>query len=128
MPLFFFFKVNRQTNKSDWVTLFVFAVVDTNDRFLRKITVGQASTEKGQAREVCMSHKIHACLSYCSSSHPNGVLEVTGEVNRNGAKIPSKDVLAYPHTLGTGFLNKSYKCKRTTKEKVCVLFSRAEIP
>lgn len=28
-------------------------VVDTNDRFLRKITVGQASTEKGQMREVC---------------------------------------------------------------------------
>ncbi|TDH00452.1 hypothetical protein EPR50_G00188640 [Perca flavescens] len=26
-------------------------VVDTNDRFLRKITVGQASTEKGQIRE-----------------------------------------------------------------------------
>uniref|UniRef100_A0A669C8V8 formate--tetrahydrofolate ligase n=1 Tax=Oreochromis niloticus TaxID=8128 RepID=A0A669C8V8_ORENI len=27
-------------------------VVDTNDRFLRKITVGQASSEKGQIREV----------------------------------------------------------------------------
>uniref|UniRef100_A0A8C9V604 formate--tetrahydrofolate ligase n=1 Tax=Scleropages formosus TaxID=113540 RepID=A0A8C9V604_SCLFO len=26
-------------------------VVDTNDRFLRKITIGQASTEKGQARQ-----------------------------------------------------------------------------
>ncbi|KAI3364277.1 hypothetical protein L3Q82_011083 [Scortum barcoo] len=31
-------------------------VVDTNDRFLRKITVGQASTEKGQLREVCSIH------------------------------------------------------------------------
>lgn len=29
-----------------------FPVVDTNDRFLRKITVGQASSEKGQIREV----------------------------------------------------------------------------
>lgn len=29
-----------------------FSVVDTNDRFLRKITVGQASSEKGQIREV----------------------------------------------------------------------------
>lgn len=33
-----------------------FSVVDTNDRFLRKITVGQASTEKGQIREVCSIH------------------------------------------------------------------------
>lgn len=32
---------------------FCFLVVDTNDRFLRKITIGQASTEKGQIREVC---------------------------------------------------------------------------
>lgn len=27
-------------------------VLDTNDRFLRKITIGQSSTEKGFAREV----------------------------------------------------------------------------
>ena len=26
-------------------------VIDTNDRFLRKITVGQSATEKGQTRE-----------------------------------------------------------------------------
>lgn len=29
-----------------------FSVLDTNDRFLRKITVGQANTEKGRVREV----------------------------------------------------------------------------
>lgn len=27
-------------------------VIDTNDRYLRKITVGQSSTEKGHTREV----------------------------------------------------------------------------
>ena len=27
-------------------------VVDTNDRYLRKITIGQSSTEKGHTREV----------------------------------------------------------------------------
>lgn len=27
-------------------------VVDTNDRYLRKITVGESSTEKGHTREV----------------------------------------------------------------------------
>lgn len=31
-------------------------VVDTNDRFLRKITVGQANTEKGHARQVRASY------------------------------------------------------------------------
>lgn len=31
-------------------------VVDTNDRFLRKITVGQAHTEKGHARQVRASN------------------------------------------------------------------------
>ena len=29
-------------------------VVDTNDRYLRKITVGQSPTEKGHTREVWM--------------------------------------------------------------------------
>lgn len=31
------------------------SVVDTNDRFLRKITIGQANTEKGFVRQVCKS-------------------------------------------------------------------------
>ena len=28
-------------------------VVDTNDRYLRKITIGQSATEKGHTRQVC---------------------------------------------------------------------------
>lgn len=43
------------TNEIKTLFSFPFVVVDTNDRFLRKITVGQASTEKGQSREVCGS-------------------------------------------------------------------------
>lgn len=40
-------------------------VIDTNDRFLRKITIGQSPTEKGHTREVLpsMSHKAHVCRS-----------------------------------------------------------------
>uniref|UniRef100_A0A3B5K978 formate--tetrahydrofolate ligase n=1 Tax=Takifugu rubripes TaxID=31033 RepID=A0A3B5K978_TAKRU len=42
-------------------------VVDTNDRFLRKITVGQASTEKGQSREtgfdIAVASEIMAILA-----------------------------------------------------------------
>ena len=32
--------------------VFVCLVIDTNDRFLRKITIGQSATEKGYEREV----------------------------------------------------------------------------
>ncbi|KAG7275348.1 hypothetical protein CRUP_007904 [Coryphaenoides rupestris] len=43
-------------------------IVDTNDRFLRKITVGQASTEKGQTREgpstIAVAGEIMAILGF----------------------------------------------------------------
>uniref|UniRef100_A0A8C6U3Q3 formate--tetrahydrofolate ligase n=1 Tax=Neogobius melanostomus TaxID=47308 RepID=A0A8C6U3Q3_9GOBI len=42
-----FVRLDLDPNKITWQR-----VVDTNDRFLRKITTGQASTEKGQMREV----------------------------------------------------------------------------
>ena len=42
-------------------------VVDTNDRFLRKITIGQAATEKGHAREtgfdIAVASEIMAVLA-----------------------------------------------------------------
>ena len=31
-------------------------VIDTNDRFLRKITIGQSPTEKGHTREASQAH------------------------------------------------------------------------
>lgn len=34
-------------------------VIDTNDRYLRKITIGQSPTEKGHTREV------RSCLCMC---------------------------------------------------------------
>uniref|UniRef100_A0A671WM02 formate--tetrahydrofolate ligase n=1 Tax=Sparus aurata TaxID=8175 RepID=A0A671WM02_SPAAU len=45
-------------------------VLDTNDRFLRKITVGQASTEKGQIREVFV------CISEVKALTESGALAV----------------------------------------------------
>ncbi|XP_061756532.1 monofunctional C1-tetrahydrofolate synthase, mitochondrial isoform X1 [Nerophis ophidion] len=46
-------------------------VVDTNDRFLRKITIGQASTEKGQIREtgfdIAVASEIMAILALADS-------------------------------------------------------------
>jgi len=34
-------------------------VIDTNDRFLRKITIGQSATEKGYTREVHFLYLLH---------------------------------------------------------------------
>lgn len=53
------FKGNRQRGKCSCVWIFfviilyfvLLTVVDTNDRFLRKITIGQSPTEKGYTRE-----------------------------------------------------------------------------
>lgn len=44
--------ITRFAQKNYYFFVLFFPVVDTNDRFLRKITVGQASSEKGQIREV----------------------------------------------------------------------------
>lgn len=60
MPKPYFFQVDIMRLCGKNKLSFCFSVVDTNDRFLRKITVGQASTEKGQIREVC---NIHASFS-----------------------------------------------------------------
>ena len=38
------------------------AVLDTNDRFLRKITIGQSATEKGFTREVDLLFSIYTHL------------------------------------------------------------------
>lgn len=44
-----------QSILADWRSFFSFSVLDTNDRFLRKMTIGQAPTEKGYSRQVCGS-------------------------------------------------------------------------
>lgn len=45
-------------------------VLDVNDRFLRKITIGQSETEKGHSRETCfditVASEIMACLALAS--------------------------------------------------------------
>lgn len=54
----FMYHINRMRCRNSSFSLFLLnvsfflSVVDTNDRFLRKITVGQASTEKGFSRQV----------------------------------------------------------------------------
>uniref|UniRef100_A0A3Q3X703 formate--tetrahydrofolate ligase n=1 Tax=Mola mola TaxID=94237 RepID=A0A3Q3X703_MOLML len=57
-----FVRLNLDPSKITWQR-----VVDTNDRFLRKITVGQASTEKGQIREtgfdIAVASEIMAILA-----------------------------------------------------------------
>ena len=46
------FRLNSVVNHVKIAYYFFQSVVDTNDRFLRKITIGQSPTEKGKTREV----------------------------------------------------------------------------
>ena len=52
---FSFNKIDFQYNLHPWIiaSSFNIVVIDTNDRYLRKITIGQSPTEKGKTREVC---------------------------------------------------------------------------
>jgi len=43
-------------------------VLDTNDRFLRQITVGQSPTEKGQTRTTGFDIAVARCLSEATNS------------------------------------------------------------
>lgn len=51
--------------------IYFFEVLDTNDRFLRKITVGQSPTEKNQTREcqfdIAVASEIMAVLALTTS-------------------------------------------------------------
>ena len=45
-----FSRLDIDTNTITWNR-----VIDTNDRYLRKITIGQSATEKGRTREVSIT-------------------------------------------------------------------------
>ncbi|CAG03593.1 unnamed protein product, partial [Tetraodon nigroviridis] len=74
-------------------------VLDTNDRFLRKITVGQASTEKGQTREtgfdIAVASEIMAILALA-----DGLEDMKGRLarmvvgtSRSGQPVTAEDLV-----------------------------------
>ncbi|KAK1888944.1 C-1-tetrahydrofolate synthase cytoplasmic [Dissostichus eleginoides] len=73
-------------------------VLDTNDRFLRKITVGQASTEKGQAREtgfdIAVASEIMAILALADSlvDMKNRLARMVVGTSRSGQPITAEDL------------------------------------
>ncbi|XP_047244627.1 monofunctional C1-tetrahydrofolate synthase, mitochondrial isoform X1 [Girardinichthys multiradiatus] len=73
-------------------------VVDTNDRFLRKITVGQASTEKGQIREtgfdIAVASEIMAILALADSlmDMKNRLARMVVGTSRSGEPIKAEDL------------------------------------
>ncbi|MED6236267.1 Monofunctional C1-tetrahydrofolate synthase, mitochondrial [Ataeniobius toweri] len=73
-------------------------VVDTNDRFLRKITVGQASTEKGQIREtgfdIAVASEIMAILALADSlmDMKNRLARMVVGTSRSGEPITAEDL------------------------------------
>uniref|UniRef100_A0A667YUB4 formate--tetrahydrofolate ligase n=1 Tax=Myripristis murdjan TaxID=586833 RepID=A0A667YUB4_9TELE len=73
-------------------------VVDTNDRFLRKITVGQASTEKGQMREtgfdIAVASEIMAILALADSlsDMKNRLARMVVGTSRSGQPVTAEDL------------------------------------
>ncbi|XP_055005306.1 monofunctional C1-tetrahydrofolate synthase, mitochondrial isoform X2 [Boleophthalmus pectinirostris] len=73
-------------------------VVDTNDRFLRKITVGQASTEKGQAREtgfdIAVASEIMAILALSNSLEDmrSRLARMVVGTSRSGCPVTAEDL------------------------------------
>ncbi|XP_031178011.1 monofunctional C1-tetrahydrofolate synthase, mitochondrial isoform X1 [Sander lucioperca] len=73
-------------------------VVDTNDRFLRKITVGQASTEKGQIREtgfdIAVASEIMAILALADSlvDMKNRLARMVVGTSRSGQPVTAEDL------------------------------------
>ncbi|XP_074541952.1 monofunctional C1-tetrahydrofolate synthase, mitochondrial [Halichoeres trimaculatus] len=73
-------------------------VVDTNDRFLRKITVGQASTEKGQIREtgfdIAVASEIMAILALADSLEDmkNRLARMVMGTSRSGRPVTAEDL------------------------------------
>ncbi|XP_022053923.2 monofunctional C1-tetrahydrofolate synthase, mitochondrial [Acanthochromis polyacanthus] len=73
-------------------------VVDTNDRFLRKITVGQASTEKGQIREtgfdIAVASEIMAILALADSLEDmkNRLARMVVGTSRSGQPVTTEDL------------------------------------
>ncbi|XP_060907981.1 monofunctional C1-tetrahydrofolate synthase, mitochondrial [Labrus mixtus] len=73
-------------------------VVDTNDRFLRKITVGQASTEKGQIREtgfdIAVASEIMAILALADSLEDmkNRLSRMVVGTSRSGQPVTAEDL------------------------------------
>ncbi|XP_068432933.1 monofunctional C1-tetrahydrofolate synthase, mitochondrial isoform X1 [Clinocottus analis] len=73
-------------------------VVDTNDRFLRKITVGQASTEKGQIREtgfdIAVASEIMAILALADSLEDmrTRLARMVVGTSRSGRPVTAEDL------------------------------------
>ncbi|TKS76123.1 Monofunctional C1-tetrahydrofolate synthase, mitochondrial [Collichthys lucidus] len=73
-------------------------VLDTNDRFLRKITVGQASTEKGQIREtgfdIAVASEIMAILALADSLEDmkNRLARMVVGTSRSGQPVTAEDL------------------------------------
>ncbi|KAM6961127.1 C-1-tetrahydrofolate synthase, cytoplasmic [Aplochiton taeniatus] len=73
-------------------------VLDTNDRFLRKITVGQAPTEKGHTREaqfdITVASEIMAVLALTSSLEDMRLrlAKMVVATNRSGVPVTTEDL------------------------------------
>lgn len=79
-------------------THFIFAVVDINDRYLRKVTIGQSPTEKNFTRTesfcISVASEIMACLSLASSldDMKQRMSKMVVAFSRTGTSITADDL------------------------------------
>ncbi|CAB0005823.1 unnamed protein product [Nesidiocoris tenuis] len=73
-------------------------VIDTNDRFLRKITIGQSPTEKGHTRETCFGitvvSEVMAILALATSLQDmkQRFQKIVVALNKNGEPVTADDL------------------------------------
>lgn len=87
------------------IILFYILVIDTNDRFLRQITIGQSPTEKGHERttkfDITVASEIMAVLALATDL--KDMRERFGKMvvgsNRKGEPVTAEDLVRFKLNL-----------------------------
>lgn len=75
-------------------------MLDTNDRFLRKITIGQSSTEQGHTREtsfsIAVASEVMAILALASdlADLKNRLAGIVIGLNKRGEPVTADDLVS----------------------------------
>ena len=82
-------------------------MIDTNDRFLRKITIGQSLTEKGLTREtgfkISVGSEVMAVLALATSVEDMKCRlgNIVVGFNKNGEPLTADDFVSSQYILGS---------------------------
>ena len=83
------------------MNFFIIVVIDTNDRYLRKITIGQSITEKGFTREtsfsISVASEIMAIIAIARDLKDlkSRLARIVVAMNKNGEPVTADDLVQY---------------------------------